>query len=106
MDSFYANILEDLKNINTVVFDERSQMANEQTLELSKNDVVKVMQLLHEKHGFNFMMDLCGVVWPEREKRFDVVYHLLTDKGFFYLNDKKIDDYNSLVENVYFTKNK
>ncbi|MES2614336.1 MAG: NADH-quinone oxidoreductase subunit C, partial [Bdellovibrionota bacterium] len=80
MDSFYANFIEDVKNIvfeDRFIFDERPQMACEQTLEVSKDDIVKVMQLLHDKHGFNFMMDLCGVDWPEREKRFDVVYHLL-----------------------------
>lgn len=80
MDLFYANIVEDLKNIipDNFVFEERAQMVHEQTLELTRSaDIAKVMQLLHEKHDFNFMMDLCGVDWPEREKRFDVVYHLL-----------------------------
>lgn len=80
MDSFYANIFEDVKNsvpLNKFIFDERQHMACEQTLEVSIDNLLQVMQLLHAKHGFNFMMDLCGVHWPEREKCFDVVYHLL-----------------------------
>ena len=27
---------------------------------------------------FKILVDLCGVDWPQREKRFDVVYHLLS----------------------------
>jgi NADH-quinone oxidoreductase subunit C len=27
---------------------------------------------------FTILVDLCGVDWPEREQRFDVVYHLLS----------------------------
>ncbi len=80
MDSFYANIIEDVKNIipaDSFSFEERTEMVQEQTLEVLKEDIIKVMTLLQTKYGFNFMMDLCGVDWPEREKRFDVVYHLL-----------------------------
>jgi NADH-quinone oxidoreductase subunit C len=28
--------------------------------------------------GFISMIDICGVDWPQREKRFDVVYHLMS----------------------------
>jgi NADH-quinone oxidoreductase subunit C/D len=80
MDLFFSNIVEDLKNIITnhdVNFEEREQMVFEQTLVVPKNEILKVMKCLHDKHGFNFMVDLCGVDWPERQKRFDVVYHLL-----------------------------
>jgi NADH-quinone oxidoreductase subunit C len=31
-----------------------------------------------EQFGFEQMMDLCGVDWPERPMRFDVVYNLLS----------------------------
>jgi len=30
--------------------------------------------------GFISMVDICGVDWPAREKRFDVVYHLLSPR--------------------------
>ena len=33
-----------------------------------------------EKCRFNNLIDICGVDYPEREKRFDVVYHLLSPK--------------------------
>ncbi len=42
--------------------------------------LLMVMQTLREDPRFAFeqLMDLCGVDWPEREQRFDVVYNLLS----------------------------
>ncbi len=42
--------------------------------------VVPIMQMLRDDPRFAFeqMMDLCGVDWPERAERFDVVYNLLS----------------------------
>jgi len=42
--------------------------------------VPALMQTLRDDPRFAFeqMMDLCGVDWPQREQRFDVVYNLLS----------------------------
>ncbi len=42
--------------------------------------LVPVMQTLHDDPRFAFeqLMDLCGVDWPERAERFEVVYNLLS----------------------------
>lgn len=42
--------------------------------------LVPVMQTLRDDSRFAFeqMMDLCGVDWPERTERFEVVYNLLS----------------------------
>jgi NADH-quinone oxidoreductase subunit C len=42
--------------------------------------LVAAMTTLRDDPRFAFeqMMDLCGVDWPEREQRFDVVYNLLS----------------------------
>lgn len=42
--------------------------------------LVPVMQMLHDDPRFAFeqLMDLCGVDWPERAERFEVVYNLLS----------------------------
>jgi NADH-quinone oxidoreductase subunit C len=39
-----------------------------------------LMELLRddERFGFEQLMDICGVDWPERAERFDVVYNLLS----------------------------
>lgn len=42
--------------------------------------VVDLMKLLRDASTCQFttLIDICGVDWPDREKRFDVVYHLLS----------------------------
>jgi len=39
---------------------------------------VEALTYLRDAQGFHQLIDLCGVDYPEREKRFDVVYHLLS----------------------------
>jgi len=51
-------------------------------LELPKEDVVPVLRFLKETGKFDFLMDVCGVDYPTREKRFDVVYHLFSSKNY------------------------
>ncbi len=41
-----------------------------------KESVPALLKYLKEYAGFNFLMDVCAVDYPAREKRFDVVYHL------------------------------
>lgn len=52
----------------------------ELTLDARRDDVVAVLTLLrdHEDFAFSQLVDLCGVDYPERVERFDVVYHLLS----------------------------
>ncbi len=42
--------------------------------------VVELMSLLRDRPEYQFqqLMDVCGVDYPERAQRFDVVYHLLS----------------------------
>lgn len=40
--------------------------------------IAEALRLLRDQHGFQQLIDLCGVDYPERERRFDVVYHLLS----------------------------
>ncbi len=45
-------------------------------LEAPKTIVPALLRYLKEYAGYNFLMDVCAVDYPDREKRFDVVYHL------------------------------
>ena len=45
-------------------------------VEAPKETVNALLRYLKEYAGYNFLMDVCGVDYPNREKRFDVVYHL------------------------------
>ena len=54
----------------------------ELTVEVRPQDVVKAMKFLRDDPNclFHMLIDICGVDYPERAKRFDVVYHLLSLK--------------------------
>lgn len=51
-------------------------------IECKKESVPAVLKYLKEYADFNFLMDVCGVDYPARAKRFDVVYHLFRTKDF------------------------
>jgi NADH-quinone oxidoreductase subunit C len=52
------------------------------TLTVSADDVIAVLRTLRDRPNLEFwnIVDVCGVDWPAREKRFDVVYHLLSPR--------------------------
>lgn len=51
-------------------------------IEVTKETVHALLRYLKEYAHFDFLMDVCGVDYPNREKRFDVVYHLFNSKEF------------------------
>ena len=48
------------------------------TLTAPAGRVTQALTLLRDQFGFHQLIDLCGVDYPERPLRFDVVYHLLS----------------------------
>jgi NADH-quinone oxidoreductase subunit C len=52
----------------------------ELTLEVDPADVTRLMTHLRDDPAseFKILVDICGVDWPKRTRRFDVVYHLLS----------------------------
>lgn len=40
--------------------------------------IVPVLTALRDDFGFKTLIDICGADYPERPKRFDIVYHLLS----------------------------
>ena len=54
----------------------------EQTLTVAREDIVEVLTHLRDDPSCQFvvLIDICGVDYPEREKRFEVVYHLLSPR--------------------------
>ena len=52
----------------------------ELTLDVDTGGIVRVLQFLRDDPDceFKVLIDVCGADWPSREKRFDVVYHLLS----------------------------
>jgi NADH-quinone oxidoreductase subunit C len=54
----------------------------ELTLVVAASDIVPVLTALRDDSQclFEVLIDICGVDYPEREKRFEVVYHLLSPR--------------------------
>jgi len=50
----------------------------ELTIDVNAADIVAVVAHLNTAGDFKILVDLCGNDWPQRAKRFDVVYHLLS----------------------------
>jgi NADH-quinone oxidoreductase subunit C len=55
---------------------------DELTLVATPHNIVKVMGFLRDDERFQFVSftDITAIDWPARERRFDVVYHLLSPK--------------------------
>lgn len=52
----------------------------ELTLSVERDSIVDVVRFLHDHEAFVSVIDVCGADYPEREERFEVVYHLLSPR--------------------------
>jgi NADH-quinone oxidoreductase subunit C len=50
----------------------------ELTLIATRGNIIPVLTALKEQFGFHQLLDICGVDFPDRAERFEVVYHLLS----------------------------
>jgi len=50
----------------------------ELTLIAERERIVEVLTALRDRFEFQQLLDICGVDFPDREERFEVVYHLLS----------------------------
>jgi NADH-quinone oxidoreductase subunit C len=50
----------------------------ELTITVEAARILDVLSYLQGQGDFKILVDLCGLDWPQRAKRFDVVYHLLS----------------------------
>jgi NADH-quinone oxidoreductase subunit C len=67
--------------LGTAVLDRRIAVG-ELTITVEAQKIVEVLTFLRDDRDcrFEVLIDICGVDWPAREKRFDVVYHLLSPR--------------------------
>ena len=72
------------------------------TVEVRREEIARVMRYLRDDPACDFavLIDICGVDWPQREKRFDVVYHLLSLTKNRRVRVKVQTDENSPVASV------
>ncbi|MEZ4741207.1 MAG: NADH dehydrogenase (quinone) subunit D [Bdellovibrionota bacterium] len=57
-----------------ISFNRNEKHSDEDVLLCNREAIPDVFQSLHKE--FPFLMDVCGVDYPKRDQRFDVVYHL------------------------------
>jgi len=72
------------------------------TLLLDHSNIKEVLKILKEEEIFSFtqLIDLCGVDLPEEEKRFQVVYNLLSMRNNSRITLKVFTDNNNSVPSV------
>lgn len=75
----------------------------ELTITSAPADVVALLTFLRDDPQCRFinLIDICGVDWPGREKRFDVVYHLLSPERNVRIRIKVATGEDDPVPSVY-----
>lgn len=80
-NQFNAQLAADLKKkfpAASLSFQSHSQYKDEDTLSVDSQQILEVIGEL--KQHYPFLIDVCGVDYPNRQKRFDVVYHFSDPK--------------------------
>jgi NADH-quinone oxidoreductase subunit C len=74
----------------------------ELTVHIEPGDLVEVMTFLRDDARCQFIsiIDICGVDFPARAKRFDVVYHLLSPKQNVRIRVKLQADEETMVPSI------
>jgi NADH-quinone oxidoreductase subunit C len=74
----------------------------ELTVEVAAAAIVEVIAALRDDPELRFIsfIDICGVDWPEREQRFDVVYHLLSPTLNHRIRIKVVTDAETPVPSI------
>lgn len=74
----------------------------ELTITVEREAIVEVVTILREDSELQFIsfIDLAGVDYPERERRFDVVYHLLSPRKNARIRVKLATDEDSAVPSI------
>ena len=82
---------------------EAQEVAYEElTIAVAPEAIVEVVTMLRDDPELRFVsfVDICGVDWPEREKRFDVVYHFLSPYTNHRIRIKAITDAETAVPSI------
>ncbi len=74
----------------------------ELTIEIHRDRVLEVIRFLRDDAACRFttLIDICGVDYPERAERFDVVYHLLSMQQNHRVRVKLDTDEDNAVDSI------
>ena len=98
-------VLAELSEYLSLKFDDRISVSIaycELTVTTTRADILEVLRFLHDDSRCRFVSftDLCGVDYPERAERFDVVYHLLSPTQNLRIRVKLTTDEDTPVPSV------
>jgi NADH-quinone oxidoreductase subunit C len=98
-------VLAELSEYLSLKFDDRISVSIaycELTVETTRADILEVIRFLHDDSRCRFISftDLCGVDYPERAERFDVVYHLLSPTQNLRIRVKLTTDEDTPVPSI------
>ena len=71
-------ILDQVKAAIGDAFVEAKHEAFEDSVTVRRESIVDVCRMLRDRFEYQQLMEIAGVDYPQREERFDVVYHLLS----------------------------
>lgn len=71
-------LIDDIKAAIGTAFVEARDAVGEVSITVVREQLVDVMRTLRDRFEYQQLMEIAGVDYPEREERFDVVYHLLS----------------------------
>jgi NADH-quinone oxidoreductase subunit C len=57
---------------------EAAEAHGELSLTVARDRIADVLRMLRDEHGYQQLMEIAGVDYPDRPERFEVVYHLLS----------------------------
>jgi NADH-quinone oxidoreductase subunit C len=82
MDETLRDLAEYIAATRADAIDEWTIARSELTITVAANEIVPFVRFLRDdaRLAFVSLIDVCGVDWPQREKRFDVVYHFLSPR--------------------------
>lgn len=89
------------EKLGAAVLDKRIAVG-ELTVDVAAARIVDVLMFLKTDPAcrFEVLIDICGVDWPAREQRFDVVYHLLSPRLNQRVRVKLVTDEETPVPSV------
>ena len=71
-------LIEEVKSAIGVAFLDGQEAVGEVTITVARERIVDVCRILRDRFQYQQLMEIAGVDYPQREERFEVVYHLLS----------------------------
>lgn len=71
-------IIDEVKAAIGAAFIDAKHEAYEDSITVARESIVEVIRTLRDRFEYQQLMEIAGVDYPQREERFDVVYHMLS----------------------------